>query len=127
MKKKSIAENIKYYRKQNDYTQEQFAELVNRTRSAVAGWESGATTPDIFTLIELAELFKISLSQVVGENQTDKYLPEIRSYNRKKLDSRFGKDRISLLHHKLDLLTEEELNNIEFAFKVLEEQRKSKK
>lgn len=127
MRKKNIAENIKYHRKMNLYTQESLAEKMNSTRSTVASWENGVNTPDIFTLIELSELFKISLSQLVGEDETDKYLPEIRSYNRKKLDDRFGKNRISILHHKLDLLTDEELDNIEFAFNVLEEKRKHKK
>lgn len=119
-----LAQSIKYFRKEKNLTQNDLAKIMNTTRTTISSWETGASTPDIYTLIKLAEVLNITLITLIGENETDKYFAEIRDYNRKKLDERFGENRISLLHHKLDLLTENELNDIEFAFKIIEERRK---
>lgn len=39
--------NLKLFRKQNGFTQEEVAEKLNVSRQAVAKWESGETVPDI--------------------------------------------------------------------------------
>lgn len=122
----NLSKNIKYFRKQRGFTQEQLAKHLKTTRSAVSAWETGISTPDIYTLISLSEILNVTLITLIGEKETDKYLDEIRSYNRKKLDERFGENRISLLHHKLDLLTDTELDDIEFAFNILEERRRKR-
>ena len=62
----NLAENIKLYRKDNNMTQEQLAEAVGVTVGAVSKWESGATIPDLSTLMALAELFQTSLDALLG-------------------------------------------------------------
>ena len=62
----NLAENIKLYRKGSNMTQEQLAEAVGVTVGAVSKWESGATIPDLSTLMALAELFQISLDALLG-------------------------------------------------------------
>ena len=39
--------NLKLFRKQNGFNQEEVAEKLNVSRQAVAKWESGETVPDI--------------------------------------------------------------------------------
>lgn len=61
-----IAENIKFYRKAIGLTQEKLAILLNGKKSLVSNYENGYSTPDIFTLIKLADIFQISLDELVG-------------------------------------------------------------
>ena len=52
-----LAENIRFFRKASGLTQEQLAEAMDVTVGAVSKWESGATTPDLSSILELAALF----------------------------------------------------------------------
>ncbi len=60
-----IAENIKFYRKQLGLTQEQLARLLNGGKSLVSNYENGYSTPDIYTLCRLCEIFEITLDELV--------------------------------------------------------------
>ncbi|HIR66948.1 MAG TPA: helix-turn-helix transcriptional regulator [Candidatus Coproplasma avicola] len=63
--KTKIAENIKFYRKQLGMTQGQLAEKLHGKKSLVSNYENGYSTPDIFTLCRLAEIFDITLDELV--------------------------------------------------------------
>lgn len=64
--KMKIAENIKFYRLQLGLTQEKLANLLNGKKSLVSNYENGHSTPDIYVLIKLADIFNISLDELVG-------------------------------------------------------------
>ncbi len=53
-------------RKENNYTQETIANKLNVTAQAVSKWENDVTSPDIDTLIMLADIFNISIDELVG-------------------------------------------------------------
>lgn len=57
--------NLKLYRKQNGFTQEQVAEKLGVSRQAVAKWESGETLPDIENIIALSDLYGTSVDFLV--------------------------------------------------------------
>lgn len=61
-----LSENIKFYRKSIGLTQEKLANLLDGKKSLVSNYENGYSTPDIFTLIKLADIFQISLDELVG-------------------------------------------------------------
>ena len=61
-----IAENIKFYRKALGLTQEKLASLLNGKKSLVSNYENGYSTPDIYIIIKLADIFQISLDELVG-------------------------------------------------------------
>lgn len=61
-----ISENIKFYRKAMGLTQEKLAKLLNGKKSLISNYENGYSTPDIHTLIKLADIFQISLDEFVG-------------------------------------------------------------
>lgn len=63
--KTKIAENIKFYRKQLGLTQEQLAAKLNGKKSLVSNYETGYSTPDIYTLCRLAEIFDTTLDELV--------------------------------------------------------------
>jgi len=60
-----IAENIKFYRKQMKLTQVELARLLGGTSSLVSNYENGYSTPDIYTLSKLANIFDITLDELV--------------------------------------------------------------
>lgn len=65
-KNSKLANNIKLYRKSLNLTQEQLANKLNGKKSLVSNYENGYSTPDIETLIKLADIFDVSLDELVG-------------------------------------------------------------
>ena len=66
MKELKIAENIRFYRKQAGLTQEQLAAHFGRRKTLISNYEIGRNTPDIVTLWELADIFDITIDELVG-------------------------------------------------------------
>lgn len=61
-----LAENIRRYRKGLGLTQEQLAERLGITLGAVSKWERGSSEPDLAYIMELAELFHVSVDALIG-------------------------------------------------------------
>ncbi len=70
-----ICENLLTLRKQLGYSQERVAEAIGVSRQAVAKWETGETTPDILNCKKLAELYDVTLDELVHFEQTESILP----------------------------------------------------
>lgn len=62
----NLQENIKNSRKAMNLTQEQLAEAMGVTVGAVSKWESGSSTPDLTTLMGLADFFQTSTDALLG-------------------------------------------------------------
>jgi len=62
----ALAENIKKLRKERRMTQEQLAEALGVTVGAVHKWESRACMPEIRMLMEMADLFCVSVDVLLG-------------------------------------------------------------
>ncbi len=62
----SIGTNIKKLRRERDITQEQLAELLHITPSAISQWETDRVLPDISYLPKLANLFRVSADVILG-------------------------------------------------------------
>ncbi len=65
-------EKIKKLRKQKDMTQEQLAEYLCVSPQAISRWETGATCPDISALPQIAELFGITVDELLGVDEKEK-------------------------------------------------------
>lgn len=52
-----LAENLQYYRKRENMTQEQLAEHMEVSRQTVSKWESGASYPEMEKILLLCDLF----------------------------------------------------------------------
>ncbi len=74
----TLGNRIALYRKQNNYTQEELASKLNVSSQAVSKWENDLSIPDISLLIDLANLFNVTLDTLVkGDNApTTYYVPE---------------------------------------------------
>ena len=66
-----IGKNILTLRRLRGLTQEEPAERVGVSRQAVAKWESGESTPDLASCCTLAELFRVSLDDLVHFDDQD--------------------------------------------------------
>jgi len=62
----SIGTNIKKLRRERDITQEQLAELLHLTPSAISQWETDRVLPDISYLPTLANIFRVSADVILG-------------------------------------------------------------
>lgn len=62
----SIGTIIMRLRKEHGMTQEQLASALGITFQAVSKWENGVSSPDISTLPLLADLFGVSVDQLLG-------------------------------------------------------------
>lgn len=66
MKNIKIAENIRFFRKQAGLTQEELAARFGSRKTLISNYEIGRNTPDIETLWELADIFDITIYELVG-------------------------------------------------------------
>lgn len=60
-----INQNLTFLRKRAQLTQEQAAEKVGVSRQALASWEKGNSTPDLNSCIALADLYQVSMDDLV--------------------------------------------------------------
>lgn len=65
--KKQIGGNIASYRKHLGLTQAGLAEKLNYSDKAVSKWERGESVPDVLILCQLAELFQITVNDLVED------------------------------------------------------------
>ena len=70
-----IGKNIMFLRKTRQMTQEELAERVGVSRQAVAKWEGGETVPDLGSCCALADLFDVTLDNLVHYDPQDSGLP----------------------------------------------------
>ncbi len=71
--KSIVAKNITELRLLNNMTQLELGEKLNYSDKTVSKWERGESTPDITVLVEIADLFGVSLDYLVkGENIDEK-------------------------------------------------------
>ena len=61
-----LNENIKALRKTNGLTQDELAIRLNVVRQTVSKWEKGLSVPDAEMLQRIAEVFEVSVSQLLG-------------------------------------------------------------
>lgn len=62
-----LSENLKELRKNKGYSQEQLAVRLNVVRQTVSKWEKGLSVPDAQMLIEIAEIFEVPVSVLLGK------------------------------------------------------------
>lgn len=63
-----LSKNIRIYRKSLGLTQEQLANKLYSKKSLISNYENGYSTPDIETIIQLADIFEVSIDDLVGRD-----------------------------------------------------------
>ena len=67
-----LNENIKTIRKNKGYSQEELAIRLHVTRQTISKWERGASVPDADLLTDMAEIFEVSVSELLGEDPVER-------------------------------------------------------
>lgn len=61
-----IAENMKRIRKQKGISQEDLADALHVVRQTISKWEKGLSIPDAESVIRMAEILKVPVSELLG-------------------------------------------------------------
>lgn len=79
MDQKQIGSFLKELRKEKNITQEQLAEQLNVSGRTVSRWETGNNMPDISLLVEISELYDVSIPEIInGERKSENMNEEVK-------------------------------------------------
>lgn len=66
-----VGARIRQIRVTKNMTQEELAQRMGTQRPAVSNWENGINMPSLFTLLKMAEIFEVSLRQLIESESED--------------------------------------------------------
>lgn len=89
-----LSEKIQKLRKEQGLTQEQFAEKLFVSRTAVSKWETGRGIPSMESLKQIAKLFHITLDQLLS---TEEIVGIAESENKENMN-RFASDMDGIIN-----------------------------
>ena len=69
---KNISKNIKELRLNKGMKQSELGEALSYSDKTVSKWENGSSVPDVTALAEIAELFSVSVDDLLRENAVEK-------------------------------------------------------
>ena len=64
----TIAEKLKYLRREHNMTQEDMAEKLNVSRQTISKWETNITIPDADNIVAICKLFNITTDELLDYN-----------------------------------------------------------
>ena len=71
MDQKKTGQFLKTLRREKQITQEALAEILHVSNRTVSRWETGSNMPDISLLVELAEFYQVSITEIIdGERKS---------------------------------------------------------
>ena len=81
----TIGQNIAYFRKQKNMTQEELAEKMSVTAQAISKWECDTSYPDIITVRALSKTLGVSVTELLEGIST---LPQFKDAPQEIIDRR---------------------------------------
>lgn len=81
----TIGKNISEYRKLAGFSQLDFAEKLNYSDKAISKWERGESLPDIIVLKQIADLFGITVNDLIGQTNKKNKLHNLQKFLRNKI------------------------------------------
>ena len=92
----TLGDKLSKLRKENNYTQEQLAEILGVSRQAISKWESNITYPETDKLIRMSQLFHCTTDYLLlEENNTSDRMPQAEDNNTVFFSKRFFHERKS--------------------------------
>ena len=76
-----FGENLMRLRKQKGYSQEDLAHMLGVSRQVISKWENNSTTPKLERIMKIAELFNVSLDELINDGKGINYAHENRITN----------------------------------------------
>ncbi len=77
----SFGENLQFYRKRQNITQEQLAEQMEVSRQTVSKWEAGASYPEMEKLMQLCGIFSCSMDILLRGTAEDSVHEDTEDYD----------------------------------------------
>lgn len=78
----SLAENLQYLRAREGLTQEQLAERLDVSRQSVSKWESGASYPEMDTILKLCDMFHVDMDALLRGSVEQTLSEDTAGYDR---------------------------------------------
>lgn len=78
----AFSQNLQYLRTRQKMTQEQLAEYLNVSRQSVSKWESGASFPEMETLITLCDVFHTDMDTLLRGSAAQSLAEDSAGYDR---------------------------------------------
>lgn len=96
-----LSENIKRIRKENNLSQEQFAEKIGVSRQAVSKWESGQSYPEMDKVLLICKLYNYNIDELMNEN-----VKEVSETKKSKTNiNKYVDDFFSFITKTIDMLS----------------------
>ena len=70
--RRTVSRNIAAYRKAHKDTQMDLAAKLNYSDKSISKWERGESLPDIYILTRIADLYGVTVSNLIGEEEPPK-------------------------------------------------------
>ena len=74
--KLQLMKKLRELRVKSGYTQQQVSEILNCTRSTYTYYEIGKSSPDLPTLVKLAKIFNVSVSELLEEEKSGSFVAD---------------------------------------------------
>jgi len=78
----ALSENLPYLRTRHNLTQEQLAEKLEVSRQSVSKWESGASYPEMETILKLCDIFHIDMDTLLRGSAEKSLSEDSAGYDR---------------------------------------------
>ena len=93
-----LPDKIIKLRKENGWSQEDFAEKLNVSRQAISRWENGTALPDAQNILQISEQFHVSTDYLLNEDyKSDRDIPVVETTTQETEDSLLKKKRLHLI------------------------------
>lgn len=89
-----ISENIRFYRKTNNMSQDELAEKLGVSRQSISFWENGQTQPTLENVIALAKIFNISSDALLSPDPAPAGANTEKARNGNIPDGHHGKKKV---------------------------------
>ena len=83
-----LNKTLKHFRTSHKMTQEELALKLAVTRQTVSKWENGISVPDADTLSKIADIFGVSVIELLGSSELLKENNTEKSDNNKETESK---------------------------------------
>jgi len=101
--KQTIASNIAGYRKAKGMTQAELAAALNYSDKSISKWERAEGVPDVYVLTLMAELFGVTLNDLVFEHKNsieEELARELAEKEKAKAKAEKGPGLFSYIHNR---------------------------
>ena len=76
----TLGDKLSRLRKENNYTQEQLADVLGVSRQAISKWESNITYPETDKLVRMSKLFHCTTDYLLLDEDVHSFEPSAEGY-----------------------------------------------